>query len=170
MWHYARGVALATEKDIAGARKEAEAIQRIAAETDWSTLDAWAIPARPVLDVAQGVVLARIAQAEGDNGAAIGHWRKAAETEDTIPYMEPPFWYYPVRQSLGAALLKDGIPEEAEKEFSSALDHARGSAWALYGLEQAAKAKGDAAAESKAAAELTKAWRGNPGFLNLERL
>lgn len=162
MWHYARGVALATSKDTAGARKEAEAIQRIARETDWSTLDAWAIPARPVLDVAQGVVLARIAQAEGDNTAAIGHWRKAAEAEDTIPYMEPPFWYYPVRQSLGAALLKDGKPEEAEKEFNSALEHARGSAWALYGLEQAAKSKGDAAAQSKAAAELAKTWRGTP--------
>lgn len=170
MWHYARGVALAAKKDTTGARKEAEAIQRILAETDWSTLDAWAIPVRPVLDVAQGVVLARIAQAEGDNAAAIGQWRKAAESEDTIPYMEPPFWYYPVRQSLGAALLKDGKPEEAEKEFNAALDHARGSAWALYGLEQAAKNKGDPAAQSKAAGEFAKAWRGDPAFLNLERL
>jgi tetratricopeptide (TPR) repeat protein len=170
MRHYARGVALAAKKDSAGAHKEAEAIQRILAETDWSTLDAWNVPVRPVLEVAQGVVLARIAQAEGDNTAAIGHWRKAAEAEDTIPYMEPPFWYYPVRQSLGAALLKDGKPEEAEKEFNAALERARGSAWALYGLEQAAKAKGDAAGQGKAAAELAKAWRGAPGFLNLERL
>ena len=106
MWHYARGVAFAAKKDAAGARREADAIQRIAQETDWSILDAWGIPVRPVLEVAQGVVLARAAQAEGDNTAAIDLWRKAAEAEDTIPYMEPPFWYYPVRQSLGAALLK----------------------------------------------------------------
>jgi tetratricopeptide (TPR) repeat protein len=120
--------------------------------------------------VAQGVVLARIAQAEGDNGAAIDLWRKAAEAEDTIPYMEPPFWYYPVRQSLCAALLKDGKPEEAEQEFNAALEHNRGSAWALYGLEQAAKASGDTATENKAAAERAKAWRGSPDMLNLERL
>lgn len=170
MWHYARGVALANKKDTAGAGKEAEAIRRILAETDWSMLDAWAVPARPVLEVAQGVVLARMAQAEDDNTAAIGHWRKAAETQDTIPYMEPPFWYYPVRQSLGAALLKDGKPEEAEKEFNAALEHARGSAWALYGLEQAAKTRGDAAAQEKAAADLAKSWRGGPDLLNLERL
>ncbi|WEX74791.1 hypothetical protein PYH37_000066 [Sinorhizobium numidicum] len=169
MWHYARGVALAG-KDTAGARKEADAIQRIAQETDWSNLDAWSVPVRPVLEVAQGVVLARVAQAEGDNTAAIDLWRKAAEAEDTVPYMEPPFWYYPVRQSLGAALLKDGKPEEAEREFNAALDRARGSAWALYGLEQAAKARGDAPAQSKAAAERAKAWRGNPELLNLERL
>jgi tetratricopeptide (TPR) repeat protein len=170
MWHYARGVALATMKDTAAAGKEAEAIQRILAETDWSTLDAWNVPVRPVLDVAQGVVLARIAQAEGDNAKAIGHWRKAAEAGDTIPYMEPPFWYYPVRQSLGAALLKDGKPEEAEKEFNAALKHARGSAWAIYGLEQAAKAKGDTAAEAKAADQLKKTWQGDPALLNLENL
>ena len=148
----------------------AGAIQKLLAETDWSTLDAWAIPARPVLDVAQGVVLARAAQADGDNAAAIDQWRKAAEAEDTIPYMEPPFWYYPVRQSLGAALLKDGKPDEAKKEFDAALAHARGSAWALYGLQEVAKAKVDKAAQDRAAAELAKAWRGDASALNLERL
>lgn len=170
MWHYARGVALAAKKDTAGAHAEADAIHRIAQETDWSTLDAWAIPARPVLEVAESVVLARSAQAEGNDKAAIDLWRKAAETEDTIPYMEPPFWYYPVRQSLGAALLESGDAEEAQKQFNAALERARGSAWALYGLEQAAKARGDAAAESKAAAELGKAWLGDPALLSLERL
>jgi tetratricopeptide (TPR) repeat protein len=170
MWHYARGVAFAAKKDTAGARTEADAIHRIAQETDWSTMDAWGIPALPVLEVAQNVVLARATAAEGDDKAAIPLWRKAAETQDTIPYMEPPYWYYPVRQSLGAALLKTGQPEEAQKEFNSALEHARSSAWALYGLEQAAKAKGDATAESKAAGEFAKAWRGDPSLLSLERL
>ena len=76
-------------------------------------------------------------------------WRKAADTQDTIPYMEPPYWYYPVRQSLGAALLKTGHPDEAEKEFRAALERERSSAWSLYGLKEAAKAKGDAAAEKQ---------------------
>jgi len=170
MWHYARGVAFANKHDAASARAEADAIDRIQKDTDWSTLDAWAVPARPVLDVAKGVVLARAAQAEGNNPEAVELWKKAAETEDTIPYMEPPFWYYPVRQSLGAALLKEGQVDQAEKEFNAALNKARGSAWALYGLEQAAKAKGDAAAEGKASDAFTKAWLGDPSSLNLERL
>ena len=170
MWHYARGVAFASKKDTAGARTEADAIQRILQETDWSTMDLWHVPVRPVLEVAHDVVLARSAQAEGDGPSAIALWQKAASVEDTIPYMEPPFWYYPVRQSLGAALLKSGHPEEAEKEFNAALEKARGSAWALYGLEQAAKARGDAAAQSKAAEALSKSWLGDPAMLNLERL
>jgi tetratricopeptide (TPR) repeat protein len=170
MRHYAQGAAFAKKKDASGVRAEAEAIHKIAAETDWSTLDAWAIPARPVLDVARNVLLARAAQAENDNDAAIGFWRKAADSEDTIPYMEPPFWYYPVRQSLGAALLKSGDPQSAQKEFKAALERSRGSAWALYGLEQAAKASGDTEGESKAAADLAKSWRGDPGLLSLEKL
>ena len=104
-------------------------------------LDAWAVPAQPVLEVAENVVLARMAQASGDQQGAVDLFRKAAESEDTIPYMEPPYWYYPVRQSLGAALLQTGKADEAEKEFLAALDRARGSAWALFGLQQAAKAK-----------------------------
>ncbi|HWK64455.1 MAG TPA: hypothetical protein VNS34_05920 [Rhizobiaceae bacterium] len=170
MWHYARGAAFAAKKDVAGARKEADAIHGIAQGTDWSVLAAWGVPALPVLEVAQNVVLARASQAENDDSAAIEMWKKAAATEDTIPYMEPPFWYYPVRQSLGAALLKAGHPEEAQKEFDAALERSRGSAWALYGLQETARAKGDAAAESKAAERFSKAWQGDASFLNLERL
>ncbi|MCA0009535.1 hypothetical protein [Mesorhizobium sp. B264B1A] len=170
MWHYARGVALAEKKDASGARVEADAIHKIAQETDWSVHDAWGIPALSVLQVAEDVVRARAAQAENDVGGSIAFWKKAVETEDTIPYMEPPYWYYPVRQSLGAALLKNGQPADAAKEFVAALHRARSSAWALFGLQQAAEAQGDTAAATKAADELSKAWKGDPGMLTLERL
>ena len=170
MWHYARGTASATKKDAAAARNEAAAIQKILADTDWSALDLWGIPARPVLQVASEVVLARAAQAEGDKNAAVELFAAAAANQDAIPYMEPPYWYYPVRQSLGAALLEVGKPVEAEKEFNLALERERSSAWALYGLKEAAKAKGDALAEQQASDELAKAWRGEPGMLTLGRL
>lgn len=170
MWHYARGIALAAKKDVAAARAEADAIRKILAETDWTTLDAWGVPARPVLEVASDVVLARAAQAENDQKGAVELFRKAAAAQDTIPYMEPPFWYYPVRQSLGGALLQTGNPDAAEKEFEMALERERSSAWALYGMKEAARAKGDAVAEQKASDELAKAWRGDPGMLSLGRL
>ena len=170
MWHYARGIAHAKMKDTAAARDEAEAIERIGRDTDWTSLDAWAVPVRPILEVARNVVLARAAQTEGDQGAVIGLFEKAAAAQDEIPYMEPPYWYYPVRQSLGAALLKAGKPEEAEKQFQAALERERGNAWALYGLEEAAKAKGDAAGAKKAEDELKRVWRGESGVLTLERL
>ena len=160
MWHYARGAAFAAKKDTRGAEAEAAAIDAILKGTDWAVLHAWGIPAEPVLEVARDVVLARAAQAGGKDAEAMALWQKAAETEDTIPYMEPPYWYYPVRRSLGAALLKTGQPEAAEKEFAAALEHARGDGRALYGLAQASKASGDTAAAEKAQAALDKGLAG----------
>ena len=170
MWHYARGVAYAEMKNRASARTEAQAIDQIRRETDWSTLDAWAVPARPILEVASNVVLARTAQAENNKAAAIELFEKAAQSQDSIPYMEPPFWYYPVRQSLGAALLSAGKADDAEKQFRAALERERSSAWALYGLKEAAEAKGDSAAAKKADEALSQAWRGDKALLTLGRL
>jgi tetratricopeptide (TPR) repeat protein len=170
MWHYARGVGLAEKGDAAGARDEAGKIEALEKTADWSAMDQFAIPARDILRVAQNVVLARAAQAKGDPAESITYFQAAAGVQDSLPYMEPPYWYYPVRQSLGAALLKAGRAKEAADQFRTALDGARKSAWALFGLREAAKATGDAATEQQAADELAKSWRGDPGFLSLERL
>jgi tetratricopeptide (TPR) repeat protein len=170
MWHYARGVGLAEKGDAAGARDEAGKIEALEKTADWSAMDQFYIPARDVLRVAQNVVLARAAEAKGDTAEAITYFEAAAGVEDSLPYMEPPFWYYPVRQSLGAALLKAGRAKEAVDQFHAALDGARKSAWALFGLREAAKATGDAATEQQAADAFAKIWRGDPGFLSLERL
>jgi tetratricopeptide (TPR) repeat protein len=170
MWHYARGVAHAAMKNTAAARTEAKEIDRIRGETDWSTLDAWAVPARPVLEVASNVVLARTAQAENKKTAAIELFEKAAKSQDAIPYMEPPFWYYPVHQSLGAALLSAGKADEAEKHFRAALERERSSAWALFGLKKTHEAKGNSGEAKKADEALSRAWRGDKAMLTLERL
>ena len=47
-------------------------------------------------------------QAEGDSAKAIALLRQAAALEEAHPYMEPPYWHYPVAQTLGAVLLADG--------------------------------------------------------------
>jgi len=170
MWHYARGVGLAEKGDAAGARGEAGKIEALEKTADWSTMDAFAIPARDVLRVAQNVVLARAAQADSDASNAITYFQAAAGVQDSIPYMEPPYWYYPVRQSLGAALLKAGRAKEATDQFRAALDGARKSAWALFGLREAAKATGDTATEKQAADAFAKTWRGDAALLSLARL
>ena len=46
--------------------------------------------------------------AAGDHARAAALFAEAAAVQDRLPYMEPPFWYYPVHQSLGAALLSSG--------------------------------------------------------------
>lgn len=170
MWHYARGVAHAALKDTASARGEADAIAAIAERADFSALSAGGIPASDLLALAREVVLARIAQGEGDLRAAVGRFEAAVLIEDRLSYMEPPHWYYPVRQSLGAALLMAGRPEEAERAFRESLKRAPNNGWALFGLAEALKARGSAAEAVEVSRRLDRSWAGEREMLDLARL
>ncbi|HET8726156.1 MAG TPA: tetratricopeptide repeat protein, partial [Alphaproteobacteria bacterium] len=170
MWHYARSVAQVTKGDLAAARAEADAIAEIERAADFSKLEAALIPGAEVVGLAHDVVLARIAKAEGDLDTAIDHLKTAAATEESLIYMEPPYWYYPVRQTLGATLLQAGRVDEAKVEFETALAKAPNSGWALYGLREVAQARNDQAAIEEMEARLTEAWIGDRSLLDLGRL
>lgn len=159
-WRYARGVALARLGRAAEARAEAAEIERLAALPAIAALDALGVPGRAVLGIAAQVVRGRAAQAEGDHAEAVRRFAAAAEAQDALPYMEPPFWYYPVRQSLGAALLMAGRPAEAAAEFRATLRAQPNNGWAAAGLLRAAEAIGDAAAAREARDLLARSWFG----------
>ena len=124
MWHYARGVAYAARRDFAAAKAEANAIDTIERTADFSLLKTAGIPALEVLQLARTVVEGRLAQAEGDSNKAIERFEQAAALQDALPYTEPPYWYYPVRQSLAAALMQAGRLGDAEEQFRRALARA----------------------------------------------
>ena len=146
MWHYARGVAFAAKGEVELARSEAVKIAELNQKTGSNYPADLAGAAPDVLRIARHVVEGRIAQAEGDAERAVKEFRVAVAIQDTLPYLEPPFWYYPVRQSLGAALLEAGKPEEAETAFQQSLEQFPRNGWALYGLIKAQQAQGKAAA------------------------
>jgi len=116
------------------------------------------------------VVEGRIAQAEGDAERAVKEFQVAIAIQDALPYLEPPFWYYPVRQSLGAALLAAGKPEEAEAAFQRSLEQFPKSGWALYGLIQAQQVQGKTAAAQETEQRFKQAWAGDAKELDLKRL
>ncbi|HEX5078840.1 MAG TPA: hypothetical protein VFV80_06770 [Geminicoccaceae bacterium] len=162
MWHYARGVALAGKGEPEQARSEAARIAEIAQTHDPDTAyppDIAAI-ANDTMAIARHVVEARIAQAEGDLARATAEFKTAVQIQDSLAYLEPPFWYYPVRQSLGAALLMAGRAAEAEEVLRQSLLDAPNNGWALYGLMQAQEAQGDEAAAAVTAKLFGKAWAG----------
>jgi tetratricopeptide (TPR) repeat protein len=170
MWHYARGVAQAASGDVAGARREVDAITTLERTADFSGLESAGVPAATVLELSRHVVQARIAQAQGDRDTAIAEFTTAAELEGKLPYMEPPFWYYPVQQSLGAALLQAGRIDEAEQAFATSLTRSRNNGWALFGLMKVHEARGDREAAKEAEANLERAWAGDRRMLDLARL
>jgi tetratricopeptide (TPR) repeat protein len=171
MWHYARGVANAAAGEAGAAQAEADAIARIAAEGDFKPLVEGGLPAVDLLRLARLIVVGRIAQARADAGEAVAAFEEAAAIDRALPYLEPPFWYYPVDQSLGAALLQSGRVEEAEAAFRAALARYPGNAWALYGLREVARHKGDAFAAAEADRLLKEKWLGpKDDGLSLSRL
>jgi hypothetical protein len=160
MWHYARGVAQAAKGDLDAARAEASRIAAINQTADFEMLLAWAVPAPDVLRLARHVLEGRIAQAEGNFDQAIREFEVAVQIQDSLPYLEPEYWYYPIRQSLGATLLMAGRAAEATEAFQAALIDAPNNGWALYGLMQAYDAQGDQLAKAATETLFTRAWAG----------
>ena len=170
MWLYARGVALAQRRDSAGAAAAADAIGTIERTADFKLLNESNVPAQEVLRIAQTLILARIAQANSDYRTAVVRFARAAAMQDALPYTEPPYWYYPIRQSLAAALLQAGRYAEAERQFQRALSRAPSNGWSYYGLAELHKARGNATAASKAEADLARTWIGDRKLLQISNL
>lgn len=168
-WRYARGIALSLSGNPAEAEREAEAIKTIAAG-DLSVFEQANVPARGILIIAENVVRAKAAAARGDLAGARQRAEAAVATEQTLPYMEPPYWYVPVNQTLGAILLKSGSPREAVAAFQKACAKAPNSAWALYGLMRAQTATGDAEAAAKARVRFENAHAGGVEEPSLDRM
>lgn len=170
MWHYARAIALVHRRELAAAARESGAIGDLARNADFSGLTAGGIPAADLLALARYVIAGRIAQAEGDYKTAAAEFTAAIAIEDRLPYMEPPFWYYPVRQSLGATLLLAQKPAAAADVFRESLKRAPNNGWALYGLRESHKEMGEDAGVAEADEQFRRAWSGDRGPLTLLQL
>ena len=170
IWHYARGVAQAARHDFDAALAQANAVETIERTADFSLLNASGVPAQEVLKLARTVILGRIAQAQGNFASAVEQFAQAALIQDALPYTEPPYWYYPVRQSLAAALLQAGRLPEAEDQFMRALKRAPANGWSYFGLLALYQARGDTAAAAKAEADLARTWVGDRGLLQISNL
>ena len=103
---------------------------------------------------------ARVAQKAGDHARAAAVFAQAADVQDRLPYMEPPFWYYPIHQSLGSALMAQGKTEEAAAAFRAALQRSPNNGWAAAGLLRAAEAQGDRSGVEEARKLLQESWFG----------
>jgi tetratricopeptide (TPR) repeat protein len=123
-----------------------------------------------MLDLARQVVLARVALAEGKLRVARTEFETAAAIQDKLAYSEPPYWYYPVRQSLAAVLLRMGQLKEAEEAFRATLAQAPNNGWALYGLGEVYRRMGRKDAAAEVTRRLDEAWAGERRTLDLARL
>jgi tetratricopeptide (TPR) repeat protein len=142
-WHFARGLALAGT----GKLDEAEAERKIVAEAEEKTPPEaiFQMPinnkTKDILKIAEHVLGAKISLEKNDMDAAVNQLRAAVAVQDSLKYDEPQDWFYPVRESLGAVLLKIGDDAGAEEVFRADLERNPRNPRSLFGLEQALKAQ-----------------------------
>lgn len=159
-WRYARGEAFVKTGDLDAARGEVEAISALIAEADMSALINGNVPALDILNIARLTVIARAAAAEDDFATAIEAMEEATALQETLVYMEPPYWYYPAKQTLAAMVLQAGDAERAEALFIESLTESPNNAWVLYGLSETYKAQGDRNGAKYAGGLFRDAWLG----------
>lgn len=167
---YARAVAHAARQDRTAFDAELKALAALRESDAFASMIEQGVPAPDLLLLAESVARGRYAHAQGKFEEAAVYYGEAIELESKIPYQEPPYWYYPVSQSLGAALFADGRYEQASQAFQAALRQTPHNGWALYGLAQSEAAQGRRREAESAQQAFQQAWAGDASWLRMERL
>ena len=159
MWHYARALAFSAKGNRAQAASEQKQLETITAAISPDRPLGTSNRAKDVAQVAVAVLAGELAAARGDHKDAAAKLTGAVRMQDALVYEEPPIWYFPVRESLGAQLLAMGRTQEAEAVYREDLRINPGNPRSLYGLAQCLSAQGKTAEAAKAREQFRKAWR-----------
>lgn len=167
MWHYGRALACFGKGQPPDARREQQRFEELRKQIDskqpWGPNNTLA----DFMDVAAAVLDARL---ESEPAPAVAKWRKAVQAEDRLMYFEPPLWYYPTRESLGAALLKSGDAAGAEAVFREGLRRSPNNGRMLFGLRESLKAQQKTDAAAWVEREFQRAWKNADVELRLKDL
>jgi hypothetical protein len=112
-----------------------------------------------LLGLASQVLSGELAGARGQTGEQIARLERAVAMQDGLPYMEPPSWFYPVRHTLGAALLGAGMPAEAEAVYREDLRQYPNNGRSLFGLAESLRLQGRADEAAEAQRRFEAAWQ-----------
>ena len=142
IYHYARGIALSTLGRKEDALKELSYIRPLIDTQEVSNLVKAGQPSAQLLEIAENLLQGQIDFMEGDFETSIDNFKKAVALQDDLPYTEPPFWYYPTRQSLGRVLIEAGKFKEAEAVFKKDLEDYPRNGWSMFGLYKVLEIQG----------------------------
>ena len=120
MLHYARGLALAVQGDVAAATLEREAFRAAVAEVPGTRM-IFNNSCTDILAIAAAMLDGELDYRFGRFDSAFVHLRRAVKLSDEMPYDEPWGWMQPARHALGALLLEQGQVQQAEAEYRADL-------------------------------------------------
>jgi tetratricopeptide (TPR) repeat protein len=165
-YSYARATALAATGDRERAMLERERFEKVRSAVPADAI--WGYSrAKNVLLIASEALAARMTT---DAASACEHWARAAEAQDQLTYDEPPDWYYPVRESQGACLLRTGKPAEATAVFREGVRRSPRNGRMLFGLWQSLMAQGKMSEAESVKREFEAAWAGSDVQLRIDDL
>jgi hypothetical protein len=157
-WRYVRGLAYTGEGKLDAAAVERDSLFAIEEATPADKMMGLN-SAKALLGVARSHLAGEIVAKQGRTDEAVTYFNQAIDREDELTYEEPPAWYMPVRQRLGAILLAAGRPVRAEKVFREDLVRRPENGWSLHGLARSLRAQNKTEAAEKIEARFEKAWR-----------
>ena len=138
VWHYARAMAFIATNNLEEAQNEISLLESFKDNETIDKLLIWGFNSAGILvDIAIETSRGELAAKKKNYSEAIAHLEKAVEYEYSLQYDEPPTWFYPCRQNLGAVLIEAGKYEEAEIIYRENLTDIPENGWGLFGLQQA---------------------------------
>jgi len=158
VWRYARGIAFNAKGQADAAASELRALDALLGSVPPERTVAFFFRAKNVLQLAANLLGGEIAAKAGDFVTAERLLRAAVAEQDSHWFTEPPPWYFPVRQSLGAVLLQAGRGADAERVYREDLRRNPGNGWSLFGLAASLRAQGRTAEAAEVDASFEKAW------------
>jgi hypothetical protein len=169
-WQYARAMALAGQGKLDQAMVERTQFESLRKAVPAESMYLLNNKSSDVLALAAATLDAQLAWARGEKERSIQEWRRAIEFESKIQYDEPPAWFYTVRQSLAAALLRNGQAKEAEAVFREAIEKRPRDGRLLFGLLQSLRAQKRDAEAALLEQQFNAAWKDATVKLRIEDL
>ncbi|MEO8400779.1 MAG: tetratricopeptide repeat protein [Gammaproteobacteria bacterium] len=157
MWHYAEGMALVNTGDIKEAEQHSLKLQHIM--TSATTDSKLGESGGKLLTIAHEVLLATLADRQGNENATLKHLKSAKKIQHAMGYHEPPDWYFPMKEILADAYLKWGHPKEAIALYHQDLEQYPQNGWALYGLAKALRKVGENQKADRVEREFKTVWK-----------
>jgi tetratricopeptide (TPR) repeat protein len=158
VYHYARGLAYNAKGQAADARRELGEIETILGAMSAERTVAFFFRAKNLLQMAANVLAGEMAAKAGDAASAERLLRAAVAEQDTHWFTEPPPWYAPVRQTLGAVLLQYGKAVDAEQVYREDLKRNPNNGWSLFGLTQSLRMQNKTAEATRMEESFRRAW------------
>lgn len=149
---FTRGLGMTRTNDLAGAKGELAAMQKLRATLEKTDNAYWADRTEEQMLA----VTAWLALAEGDKAKAEQFMRTAADNEDaSVKHVAMENRLYPMRELYAELLLELGQAQPALREFETALKSYPNRYRTVYGIARAAEAAGDRRKAAEYYAKLT---------------